>query len=359
MLRTEKLNLRLGEFALRDISLEINPGDYYVLLGRSGAGKTQLLELICGLTRPDSGRIFLDGSDITETKVQERNIGLVFQDFALFPHYTVRENITYPLIIRHLEKKEISLRVERAAKEMNITHLLARKPDLLSGGEKQRVALARTLVTDPAVLLLDEPMASVDASLKDSIRRMLRRLNRAGQTIVHVTHDFDEAISLANRVGVIHNGKIIQEGAPLEVFNHPVNRFVARYAGIKNFFRVTFIKSGKMWSGITEKTTKFKLLPGKYPASGLVIVGSTELLLSRQGAPGIQLNNVRGVIEDIVPSATGYEITVDAGDYIYVDITHRDMEQNLFKTGEKVIVSFSPEALRQVGETEETRYQPF
>jgi ABC-type sugar transport system ATPase subunit len=359
MLRTENLNLRLGEFALRDISLEISRGDYYVLLGRSGAGKTQLLELICGLTKPDSGRIFLDGTDITETKVQERNIGLVFQDFALFPHYTVRENIAYPLIIRRLERKEISLRVERAAKEMNITHLLARKPDLLSGGEKQRVALARTLVTDPAVLLLDEPMASVDASLKDNIRRMLRRLNRAGQTIVHVTHDFDEAISLANRVGVIHNGRIIQEGAPLDVFNHPVNRFVARYAGIKNFFRVTFIKSGKIWSGITEKTTKFKLLPGKYPASGLLIVGSTEILLSRQGAPGIQLNNVRGVIEDIVPSATGYEITVDAGDYVYVDITHRDMEQNLFKAGEKVIVSFSPEALRQVGETEETRYQPF
>lgn len=359
MLRTENLNLRLGEFALREISLEIHRGDYYVLLGRSGAGKTQLLELICGLTKPDSGRIFLDGTDITETKVQERNIGLVFQDFALFPHYTVRENIAYPLVIRHLEKNEIKLRVEREAKEMNITHLLGRKPDLLSGGEKQRVALARTLVTDPAVLLLDEPMASVDASLKDSIRRMLRRLNRAGQTIVHVTHDFDEAISLANRVGVIHNGRIIQEGAPLDVFNHPVNRFVARYAGIKNFFRVTFIKSGKMWAGITEKTTKFKLLPGNYPVSGLVIVGSTEILISRHGAPGIQLNNVRGVIEDIVPSATGYEITVDAGDYIYVDITHRDMEQNLFKTGEKVIVSFSPEALRQVGETEETRYQPY
>ena len=359
MLRTEKLNLRLGAFALRDISLEIARGDYYVLLGRSGAGKTQLLELICGLTMPDSGRIFLGGTDVTNKKVQDRNIGMVFQDFALFPHYTVRENIAYPLVIRHLNKRDINLRVEHEAKAMNIPHLLERKPDLLSGGEKQRVALARTLVTDPLVLLLDEPMASVDASLKDSIRRMLRRLNRAGQTIIHVTHDFDEAISLASRVGVIHNGKIIQEGAPLEVFNHPVNRFVARYAGIKNFFRVTFIRSGKMWSGITEKTTKFKLLPGDYPASGLVIVGSTEILLSRQGAVGIQLNNIRGVIEDIVPSATGYEITVDAGDYFYVDITHRDMEQNEFRTGEKVIVSFSPDALRQVGETEETRYQPF
>ncbi|HUW94071.1 MAG TPA: ATP-binding cassette domain-containing protein [Bacteroidales bacterium] len=359
MLRTEKLNLRLGAFALRDISLEIRRGDYYVLLGRSGAGKTQLLELISGLTMPDSGKIFLEGKEITGKRVQDRNIGLVFQDFALFPHYTVRENIAYPLVIRHLDRKKVVMRVEREAKEMNITHLLTRKPDLLSGGEKQRVALARTLVTDPAVLLLDEPMASVDASLKDSIRRMLRRLNRAGQTIIHVTHDFDEAISLANRVGVIHNGKIIQEGAPLEVFNHPVNRFVARYAGIKNFFRVTFIKSGKMWSGITEKTTKFKLMPGDYPASGLVILGSTEILMSRQGAVGIQFNNIRGVIEDIVPSATGFEITVDAGDFIYVDITHRDMEQNAFKTGEKVIVSFSPEALRQVGETEETKYQSF
>jgi len=359
MLKTEKLCLQLGAFALREISLEIYRGDYYVLLGRSGAGKTQLLELICGLTQPDSGKIFQEGADITKKRVQERNIGLVFQDFALFPHYTVRQNIAYPLVIKHLNKKEIDRLVLREAREMNITHLLDRRPELLSGGEKQRVALARTLVTKPGVLLLDEPMASVDASLKDSIRRMLRRLNRAGQTIIHVTHDFDEAISLANRVGVIHNGKIIQEGSPLEVFNHPVNRFVARYAGIKNFFRVTFIKSGRMWSGITEKTTKFKIKAADYPASGLLIIGSTEILLSRQGAPGMQLNNIRGVIDDIVPSATGYEITVDAGDYIYVDITHLSMDQNAFKTGEKVIVSFSPDALRHVGETEETRYQQY
>lgn len=356
MLRTEKISKRLEAFALREITLEVSRGDYYVLLGRSGAGKTQLLELICGLTVPDSGRIFLDGKEITHLRVQDRSIGLVFQDFALFPHYTVSENIAYPLVTRHLLKKDIERRVEQVAKEMNISHLLNRKPGFLSGGEKQRVALARTLVTDPLVLLLDEPMASVDASLKDSIRRMLRRLNRAGQTIIHVTHDFDEAISLANRVGVIHNGRIIQEGTPMEVFNFPVNRFVARYAGIKNFFRMTFIKSGKTWSGITEKTTKFKLPGTAYPASGLIIVGSTEILLSRQGAGGIQLNNIRGVIDDVVPSAMGFEVTVDAGDFIYVDITHRDMELNGFKTGEKVIVSFPPEVLRLVGEAEEIKF---
>lgn len=356
MLRTEKLSKRLDAFSLREISLEVAPGDYFVLLGRSGAGKTQLLELICGLTAPDSGKIFLNGRDITFTRVQDRGIGLVFQDFALFPHYSVKDNIMYPLKIMNLPLPEKVRRVQHAAAEMNITHLLLRKPGNLSSGEKQRVALARTLVTNPNVLLLDEPMASVDASLKDSIRRMLRKLNRNGQTIIHVTHDFDEAISLANRVGVMHNGRIIQEGTPLEVFNHPVNRFVARYAGIKNFFRVTFITNYKNSSGLTERRTKLKLPKGDYPASGLLIIGSSEVLLSREGAPGIQMNNIHGRIDDIVPSATGYEITVNAGDFFYADISHREMEENNFVTGENVIVSFRPEALRLVGESDDRKY---
>jgi ABC-type sugar transport system ATPase subunit len=353
MLRTEKLSKRFDAFSLREISLEVFPGDYYVLLGRSGAGKTQLLELICGLTPPDRGKVFLDSEEITHKKVQHRGIGMVFQDFALFPHYSVKDNIMYPLKIMRLPLTEKVKRVQRVAEEMNITHLLLRMPFNLSSGEQQRVALARTLVTDPKILLLDEPMASVDASLKDSIRRMLRRLNRGGQTIIHVTHDFDEAISLANRVGVMHNGKIIQEGPPIEVFNHPVNRFVARYAGIKNFFRVTFITNYKNCSGLTERRTKLKMPKGEYPASGLLIIGSSEVLLSREGAPGVQMNNIHGKIDDIVPSATGYEITVNAGDYFYADITHREMEENNFVTGESVIVSFRPEALRLVGESED------
>jgi ABC-type sugar transport system ATPase subunit len=354
-LRTEKVSKRLEAFSLKEITLEVSKGDYFVLLGRSGAGKTQLLELICGLTSPDSGKIYLDGEDITHKRVQERGIGMVFQDFSLFPHYSVRDNIAYPLNIRKMQNKEKEKRIDHVAEEMNISHLLSRKPYYLSGGEKQRVALARTLVTDPRVLLLDEPMASVDASLKDSIRRMLRRLNREGQTIIHVTHDFGEAISLASRVGVMHNGRIIQEGPPLEVFNHPVNKFVARYAGIKNFFRATFITSYNTFSGITENRTKFKLPKAEYPSAGLLIIGSSEVLLSRQGAAGIQMNNIRGVIDDIVPSATGYEISVAAGDFFYVDITHREMEQNNFITGEKVILSFPPEALRLVGDAEESR----
>jgi ABC-type sugar transport system ATPase subunit len=355
MLRTERLSKRIDAFALREISLEVAQGDYYVLLGRSGAGKTQLLELICGLTPPDSGRIFLEGEEITHRRVQDRGIGLVFQDLALFPHYSVKDNIMYPLKIKNLTLMERVDRVQRAAAEMNITDLLLRKPNTLSGGEKQRVALARTLVTQPKILLLDEPMASVDASLKDDIRRMLRRLNRNGQTIIHVTHDYGEAISLASRVGVMHNGRIIQEGTPLEVFNHPVNRFVARYAGIKNFYRATFIRSYNSCSGITEKRTKFRLPKGCYPSAGLLIIGSSEVLLSRQGAAGIQINNIHGIIDDVVPSPTGFEITVNAGDFFYADITHREMEENRFVTGEKVIVSFRSESLRVVGEGDEKK----
>jgi len=189
-LRTEKVSKRLEAFSLKEINLEVSKGDYYVLLGRSGAGKTQLLELICGLTSPDSGKIYLDGEEITHKRVQERGIGMVFQDFSLFPHYTVRDNIAYPLNIRKMPKEEKEKRIAHVAEEMNITHLLSRKPYYLSGGEKQRVALARTLVTDPRVLLLDEPMASVDASLKDCIRLMLIRLFRVGQTFLLVSHDY-------------------------------------------------------------------------------------------------------------------------------------------------------------------------
>lgn len=355
MLRIDKVTKRLEAFTLREISLEVKPGDYYVLLGRSGSGKTQLLELICGLTTPDSGHIFMEGRDVTALRVQDREIGLVFQDLALFPHYTVKDNIMYPLNLMKLSLQEKVQRVQRIATEMNITNLLLRKPYYLSGGEKQRVALARTLVTHPKILLLDEPMASIDASLKDNIRRLLRRLNREGQTIIHVTHDYSEAISLATRVGVMHNGRIVQQGTPLEVFNHPVNRFVARYAGIKNFFRVTFITTYKSTVGITEKRTKFKVPGGGYPASALLIIGGSEVLLSRQGAAGMGMNNIHGTIDDVVLSPTGYEISVNAGDYFYVDITHREMEDNNFAAGERVVLSFPSEALRIVSEAHDSQ----
>jgi len=354
MLRTENISRKFGSFSLDNINIEIADGEYYVLLGRSGAGKSLLLEMICGLTMPDRGKIFLDGKDITNLRIQKRNLGLVFQDYSLFPHLSVRENISFPLKIRKMPHDDIEEKVRSISAAMNITHLLERHPDFLSGGEKQRVALARTLVTSPAVLLLDEPMASADASLKDSIRRMLRRINREGQTIIHVTHDFDEAISLASRVGVIHNGHIIQEGAPGEVFAHPVNRFVARYAGIKNFFNVTFVNDNNSWSAVTDKGNKIKLDGKDYPDRGLLILRSNECVVSHQEIHGdISLH---GIIDDIVPSALGFEIEVNAGDYVFVNIDRKEMEAGQFKTGDNIWVCFSAEAVQLLPDSNEIKH---
>jgi ABC-type sugar transport system ATPase subunit len=320
MLKLENISKKLGAFMLSGINLEIGAGEYFVLLGRSGSGKTQLLELIAGLNIPDTGRIYVDNEDITNRRIQNRHIGLVFQDYAIFPNMTVFGNIAYSLHCRKADRNEIMLQVVRIAGELNITHLLDRFPVNLSGGELQRVALARTLITSPKVLLLDEPLASIDASLRDDIKRIFRNLNTKGLTIVHVTHDYREAVSLAGRVGVIHNGHIIQTGTPSEVFSRPVNKFVARYSGIRNFFRVKFMKESGIWKANCNGTLSFTLTEGDYPDEGLAIIKSDKIRIYNNEPAG-HVNCFKGIVTEIFPSEYGMEVNVDAGERFYIDIT--------------------------------------
>ena len=344
MLILTKISKKLGDFHLSDINLEISEGTYYVLLGRSGSGKTQLLELIAGLNRPDAGQILLDREDITHKKLQKRGIGLVFQDYAIFPNMTVFGNIAYSLDSGKNEKKIIKERVARVAAELNISHLLGRNTHHLSGGELQRVALARTLITSPRLLLLDEPMASIDASLKDDIKRLLRKLNNQGLTIIHVTHDYREAVSLASRVGVIHNGRIIQEGKPDEVFRKPINKFVARYSGIRNFFRVEFIKVNGDWRAVSKNNLVINLSGDGYPDEGLLILRSDDIVIS-QKMPGTPVVNCyKGIVKEILPSEYGMEISVDAGETFFVDISADTFKQQPLKELSEVWISFSREA---------------
>ncbi|MBN2666393.1 MAG: ABC transporter ATP-binding protein, partial [Bacteroidales bacterium] len=270
MLRLENINKKFGAFALSGISLEVPDGEYFVLLGRSGSGKTCLLELIAGLNTPDSGTVWIDGQNMTNRKIQDRPVGLVFQDFAIFPNMTVYGNIAYPLRSRGLKKDEIAGNVKSIAAEMDISTLLGRYPKNLSSGELQRVALARTLVLSPRLLLLDEPMSSVDASLKDEIKKVFRRINRNGLTIIHVTHDYREAVSLAGRVGVIHGGRIVQDGNPESVFGRPASRFVARYAGIKNFFNVRLRKEGDECKATADGNMTFSIAGTSSAGKGLM-----------------------------------------------------------------------------------------
>jgi ABC-type Fe3+/spermidine/putrescine transport system ATPase subunit len=345
MLKLTDLNRKLGDFALRDINLEIPEGQYYVLLGRSGAGKTQLLELIAGLEHPDKGSIILDGENITKQRIQDRKVGIVFQDYAVFPHMTVFGNIAYPLRARKEDKKSITEKVEKSASDMNIKHLLGRNTEKLSGGELQRVALARTLITSPRLLLLDEPLSSLDASLKDDMKRLLRNLNKTGQTIIHVTHDYSDAISLAKRVGVIHNGRIIQEGSVDEVFRNPSNRFVARYAGIRNFFRVEVSGEKGELKGVTKHNVSFKLEGEKTCQDCLIIVKSDSITLTRKMPEDKKLNIIKGRISEIIPSEFGMEITLDAGDLFYVNMLASGFETQRFVEGEEAWMSFPSKAI--------------
>ncbi len=341
MLRLININRRLGDFALKDINLEVSDGQYYVLLGRSGSGKTQLLELIAGLEHPDTGTIILDGADITTQRIQDRKVGIVFQDYAVFPHMTVFGNIAYPLRARKEDKKSIAEKVEKAATAMNIKHILERSTEKLSGGELQRVALARTLITSPRLLLLDEPLSSLDTSLKDDLKRLLRNLNIAGQTIIHVTHDYGDAVSLAKRVGVIHNGKIIQEGSVDEVFKNPSNRFVARYAGIRNFFRVNISGEKGLFIGTTEHNVKFKLNGVSADNESLLLIKSDSIVLTNEMPEDKELNTIKGKITEIIPSEFGMEVTIDAGDLFYVNIITSDMEKLRLIEQKEVWMSFT------------------
>jgi molybdate/tungstate transport system ATP-binding protein len=343
MLILKNIFKKLGSFNLSDISLEVPEGTYYVLLGRSGSGKTQLLELIAGLNSPDSGQIWLDGEDITSMKMQKRGVGLVFQDYAIFPNMTVFGNIAYSLESNKTGKKVIKDEVSRIAAELNISHLLGRDTGHLSGGELQRVALARTLITSPRLLLLDEPMASIDASLKDDIKRLLRRLNSKGLTIIHVTHDYREAVSLASKVGVIHNGRIIQEGKPDEVFHKPVNKFVARYAGFRNFFRVHFSRENGYCKAVSENNLVI-WMPGKeYPDSGMVIVRSDDIKVTLDEQENDTLNCFKAVIKDIMPTEYGVEIEADAGETFFIDMAGDTFRQNTFYLHKEIWISFPPE----------------
>jgi molybdate/tungstate transport system ATP-binding protein len=344
MLKLKNINKKLGNFSLSDVSLDIRKGEYYVLLGRSGSGKTQLLELIAGLKAPDSGEIRIGGNDVTHKKIYERNTGLVFQDFAIFPNMTVSGNIAYSLHSRRLSKKEITPRVEKIADELNISHLLDRYTNNLSGGELQRVALARTLITEPGLLLLDEPMASIDASLKDDIKRTLRQLKKKGLTIVHVTHDYREAVSLATRVGVIHNGHLIQEGSPDEVFSKPVNKFVARYAGIRNFYRVKFYFDECRWKARCSDNLIFNLCGDDLPEEGLMIIRSDSITIHNEKPDGVYENCFKGTVREINSSEYGMEITMDAGEIFYVDITSHEFKSLNINEMSEAWISFPAEA---------------
>jgi len=321
VLKLNNISKQYKDFSLNDISFTVSDGDYFILLGESGAGKSMILETIAGLVSPDKGSILLSDKDITKAKIQKRNIGLVFQDHAVFPHYSVEENIAYPLHSMSLRPEVKKKEVRTIARQLSIDNLLDRRPASLSGGELQRVALARTLVQRPKVLLLDEPLASLDTMLKAELRAMLRNIHRNGQTMLHVTHDYEEALSLGNRIVVITNGEIIQEGTPQEVFQNPKSEFVAHFVGVKNFFPVKiFVENGMTFAQISN-TIQVRLITEPSQVNGFMMILGEDILLSKGAIESSSTNNWQGHVVEIVPTAKGIDVSVDIGVVIHALIT--------------------------------------
>ncbi len=226
-----------GVEAVRGVSLDIRRGEYFSLLGDSGCGKTTLLRLVAGLTAPDAGRIFLDGRDVTDVPPHRRPVNMVFQSYALFPHFTVFDNVAFGLRQEAVPRAEVEKRVTAMLAQVELGTLARRKPHQLSGGQQQRVALARALVKQPLLLLLDEPMAALDRNLRERTQAELAAVQeRVGITFVMVTHDQDEAMHVSSRIGVMREGALAQVGTPHQIYESPANRYVAAFVGAANLY---------------------------------------------------------------------------------------------------------------------------
>ena len=252
--RLEGIRKTYGDVVAVDrVDLEIPAGEFFTLLGPSGSGKTTTLRLIAGFERPDEGRIELGGADVTNRAPYERNVNTVFQDYALFPHMTVAENVGYGLRVKHVSRAERKRRVEEMLQVVRLPELGNRKPVQLSGGQRQRIALARSLVNTPKVLLLDEPLGALDLKLRQEMQIELKRIQRevsdVGITFVYVTHDQEEALTMSDRLAVFNEGRIEQIGAPAEVYERPATEFVAGFVGVSNVLE----RDGKKFTVRPEK----------------------------------------------------------------------------------------------------------
>ncbi|MFH1731140.1 MAG: ABC transporter ATP-binding protein [Planctomycetota bacterium] len=347
MLSVRHLEKDLGRFAFRNVSFEVQAGEYFALLGASGAGKTVLLETIAGLMTPDSGTIFLAGREITCEKIQTRGLALVYQDQSLFPHLTVRQNIAYGLRCRKIARAAARRRVAGLAEDVGVTHLLDQKPETLSGGEAQRVALGRALATEPSCLLLDEPISALDAGSRAGMRALLRGLNRRGLTIVHVTHDYEEAVSLASRVAIMERGKIAQVGTPDEVLHRPESEFVARFVGVRNFFKGNLTAPANAEDEPAEFAAAgltFAVVTDAESGPGVLLLRSEDITVSNVRSESSARNAFEGTITDIAPAGHGVEVLVDIGVQMSAMITSASVRTLGLERGRKVWMSFKATA---------------
>jgi spermidine/putrescine transport system ATP-binding protein len=334
---------------VHDLSLSVRAGEFFSLLGPSGCGKTTTLRMIAGLESVDSGRIFLAGKDSTDLPAHARNVNTVFQNYALFPHLRVFDNVAYGLRRQHVAKEELRRRVMEALTLVRMDGFAMHRPQQLSGGQQQRIALARSIVTRPTVLLLDEPLAALDLKLRESMQEELKRLQRELQlSFIFVTHDQAEAFAMSDRVAVMEGGNLVQVGTPEELYLRPATRFVTTFVGRANFIPARLVEGTAMigFDSVASRQLSESPDAGAQSDAGPTIFVRPERLIVRVGAAAadVQGPRVRGVIVDKTFSGGLTMIRVMAGD---VEVTatcdSASPEARDAVVGEPVVLTWEPE----------------
>ncbi len=319
-------------FALKKITLDIEAGEFFVILGPSGAGKTLILEIIAGLLQPDSGVV---------SGAENLRKGFIYQDYMLFPHLKVFDNIAYGLTINKQEKNEVARVVAEISGKLEIDHLLNRGIVDLSGGEKQRVAIARAMAISPDIYLLDEPTAALDRNLRLLTRKLFVDLHKqTGATFIHVTHDFEEALALGDRIAVLMDGEVVQCNRPDDLFNSPKNRQVADFLGYRNVY------GGAVSSQVMKIQGVDVSVPLKSANFAYIAIRADDIILSAKQIDSSARNSFQGKVTGIMPKASVVEIILDVGFSLSIDITRKSFEELGVSEGDTLWATFKVSAIK-------------
>ena len=349
MIRIRNLYKDWKEFALKDINLEIEQGEYFVILGPTGAGKTMLLETIAGFHIPDSGDVWIGGRNVTNLAPERRRVGFIYQDYSLFPHFTVEENIEFGLKLNKSASSDANKNKTAEIMDwLGVSHLAHRYPTTLSGGEQQKVAIARAVAVEPSLLLLDEPLAALDRRTRDYLRVELKRVKEELDiTMVHVTHDQTEAMVLGDRVAVMMNGQILQVGTPFEIFNKPLNEAIADFVGVENILSGT-VRDNKSGVAEIEVDTGANIFAVSSYCEGKVkvFIRPEDIILAGSREESSARNCLKGRINEINDMGPLTRVRLDNS--IVVLITKQSRERLGLRIGAEVYVSFKATSVHVV-----------